>query len=48
MEFDGIFLIDTVMQDASLCIYNMHNIVEKHFSVSIATVRSTHLIASLL
>jgi hypothetical protein len=34
------FLIDRVIQKEGLNVYNMHNIVEKHFSISNAPVRS--------
>jgi hypothetical protein len=40
-EFDMVFLIDKVIQEQGLLyVYNMHNMVEKHFSISIAPVRS--------
>jgi hypothetical protein len=29
-----------VIQEEGLCVYNMHNIVEKHFSINIALMRS--------
>jgi hypothetical protein len=32
-------LIDRVIQDEGLYVYNMHNIAEKHFNISIALVR---------
>jgi hypothetical protein len=34
------FLIDRVIQEKGLHVNNMHNIVKKHFSLNIATVRS--------
>jgi hypothetical protein len=34
------FLIDRMIQEEGLFDYNMHNIVEKHLSISIAPVRS--------
>jgi hypothetical protein len=35
-----IFLIDEVIQGEGLHVYNMWNFAEKHFSISIAPVRS--------
>jgi hypothetical protein len=35
-----VFLIDRVIQGEGLYVYGMHNIVQKHFSVNIAPVRS--------
>jgi hypothetical protein len=34
------FLIDTMIQEQGLYAYNIHNIVEKHFSISITPVRN--------
>jgi hypothetical protein len=31
-----LFLIDRVIQEKGLYVYNMHDIVEKHFRISIA------------
>jgi hypothetical protein len=31
-------LLDRVLQEEGLCVHNMHVIVEKHFSISIAIV----------
>jgi hypothetical protein len=33
-------IIDIVVQEESLYVYNMHEIVENHFCISIARVRS--------
>jgi hypothetical protein len=33
------FLIDRVIQEEGLYVFNMQNILEKHFSISIALVR---------
>jgi hypothetical protein len=33
-------LIDKANQEEDLYVYNTHNILEKHFSISIASVRS--------
>jgi hypothetical protein len=33
------FLIERVVQDEGVYVYNVHNIVEKHFSISIAHAR---------
>jgi hypothetical protein len=30
-------LIDTMIQEEGLYVYNMHNIVEKHFSITLHT-----------
>jgi hypothetical protein len=40
VDFDAGFLINRVIKEEDLYVYNMHNKVEKHFSVSIAPVRS--------
>jgi hypothetical protein len=34
------FLIDREIQEEGLYVYNMHNIVEKHFCISIAAMQS--------
>jgi hypothetical protein len=34
------FLIDSVIQEEGLYVHKMHNIVEKHLSINIASVRS--------
>jgi hypothetical protein len=39
MDFDAVFL-NRVIQEEGLYVYNMHNIVEKHFNIGIAPVRS--------
>jgi hypothetical protein len=33
-----IFYIDTMIQEKGLHVYNLHNIAEKHFSISLAPV----------
>jgi hypothetical protein len=38
MELDAV-LVDRVIQEEGLYVYNMHNLGEKHFSISIALVR---------
>jgi hypothetical protein len=35
-----VFLIDEVIQEEGLYVYNIHNIVEKQFSINIVPVRS--------
>jgi hypothetical protein len=35
-----IFLIDRVIQEEGLYIYNMHNIVKKHFRISIVPCKA--------
>jgi hypothetical protein len=39
MDIDEV-LIDIVIQEEGLYVYNMHNIVRKHYSISIAPERS--------
>jgi hypothetical protein len=39
-DYDAIFFINKVIQEEGLYVCNMHNIVEKHFTISIAPVRS--------
>jgi hypothetical protein len=40
MDFDAVFLIHNVIYEEGLYAYNMHNRVEKHFSIRVALVRS--------
>jgi hypothetical protein len=40
MDFDPGFLIDRVIQEEGFYVYNMHNVVDKHFSISIVPVQS--------
>jgi hypothetical protein len=40
MDFDAVFLKDSVIQKEGLYVYNTLNIVGKHYHISIATVRS--------
>jgi hypothetical protein len=40
MDCDGLLLIYGVIQEEGLYVYIMHDIVEKHFSISIAPMRS--------
>jgi hypothetical protein len=39
-DLDSVFLIDRVIKEEGLCVYNMFNIVKKHFSISVKLVRS--------
>jgi hypothetical protein len=32
--------LNTVIQEESLCVYNMYNIVKEHFRISIAPVQN--------
>jgi hypothetical protein len=38
-DFDALFLTDKVTQEEGVFVYNMHNIVEQHFSFGIAPLR---------
>jgi hypothetical protein len=40
LDFNEVFLINRVIQEKSLYVYNMHNMVVKHFSINTARVRS--------
>jgi hypothetical protein len=37
---DAVFLLDRMIHEEGLYEYNMHNLAEKHFSISMASVRN--------
>jgi hypothetical protein len=39
-DFNAVFLIDIVIQEEGVYVYNMHNIAEKHFISSLTPVES--------
>jgi hypothetical protein len=47
MNFDAVFLIDRVIQEEGYYVYNMYNIVEKDFSISIAPEQSRGVASKL-